>query len=82
MPARNLEMTGFTILALMLTLAAIFSYINHRFIGLPTTVGLMLISSVLSLVLVCAGQFALPVQNAARQLIDSIDSVKRSSVEL
>lgn len=33
----------------------------------------MLISSVLSLVLVCAGQFALPVQNAARQLIDSID---------
>ena len=37
--------------ALLLTLAAVFGYLNHRFIGLPTTIGVMLIAIVMSLIL-------------------------------
>ena len=33
----------FNILAIVITLTAGFSYINHRFIGLPVTIGVMLI---------------------------------------
>ena len=40
------------IAALLLTLAAVFSYLNHRFIRLPTTIGIMLIAIVMSLALV------------------------------
>lgn len=39
------------ITALLLSLAAVFSYINYRFIRLPTTIGLMLIALLVSLVL-------------------------------
>ena len=38
----------FHILALLLTISAVFSYINHRFLKLPTTVGLMLIALLFS----------------------------------
>jgi CPA1 family monovalent cation:H+ antiporter len=37
--------------ALLLTLAAVFSYLNHRFIRLPTAIGIMLIAIVSSLAL-------------------------------
>lgn len=37
------------IVALLLTLAAIFSYLNYRFIKLPTVIGIMLISILMSL---------------------------------
>ncbi len=45
-------MDMFQVIALLLTLAALFSYINYRFIKLPTTIGLMLISLVISLSLI------------------------------
>lgn len=32
----------FDILAVLISLAALFSYINHRYIGRPTTIGLTL----------------------------------------
>ena len=41
--------------AILITLSALFSYINHRFIGLPTTIGVMLIALLLSLVLILIG---------------------------
>jgi CPA1 family monovalent cation:H+ antiporter len=44
-------MTVLQIAALLLSLAAIFSYLNHRYIRLPTTIGLMLIALLLSLAL-------------------------------
>ncbi len=40
------------LLAILITLAAVFSYINHRVIGLPTTIGVMLIALVFSLSLI------------------------------
>lgn len=36
----------FHILALLLTASAVFSYINHRFLKLPTVIGIMLVALV------------------------------------
>jgi len=41
--------------ALLITLTAIFSYLNHRFVGLPTTIGVMMIALVFSLLLIALG---------------------------
>lgn len=45
-------MTEFEVIATLTTMAALFAWLNHRFVRLPTTIGLMVISLVLSLVLV------------------------------
>lgn len=59
--------------ALLITLAALFSYINHRFIRLPTTIGLMAISLVLSLSLIGLGQIWTGVDRYAYELVVGID---------
>jgi len=43
-------------IAVLLTLAAIFSYINYRYIKLPTTIGIMVIGLTISIVLIIAGK--------------------------
>jgi len=43
-----------TYAATLLTLAAVFSYLTHRFIRLPTAIGIMLIAIVVSLALLAA----------------------------
>jgi CPA1 family monovalent cation:H+ antiporter len=48
-------MNWFEIIALLVTLAALFSYLNHRFLGFPTTVGLMVIGLLFSMGLLAAG---------------------------
>ena len=61
-------------IAILLTLSAIFSYLNHRYIHLPTTIGIMLISLVLSLLLLISGKlgfFSLSVQISS--LLKNID---------
>ncbi len=45
-------MSVFTTAAILVTLAALFSYINYRFLKIPTTIGIMLISLVMSLGLI------------------------------
>ena len=45
----------FNIIAILITLSAFFGYINHRYIKLPTTIGLMLISILMSLGMVILG---------------------------
>ena len=47
---------AFNLAAILITLSALFSYINHRFIGLPTTIGVMLIALLLSLALILIGK--------------------------
>jgi CPA1 family monovalent cation:H+ antiporter len=42
--------------AVLVTLAALFSYVNYRYIRLPTTIGLMAMSLALSLVLLFLGE--------------------------
>ncbi|MGD2269552.1 MAG: cation:proton antiporter, partial [Desulfobacterales bacterium] len=63
----------FNILAVLVTLAAVFSYLNHRYIGLPTTIGLMLISLLVSLGLIALGPLGMGLEEDARQLLGSID---------
>ncbi len=63
----------FEILAVLLSLAAVFSYINHRFIRLPTTIGVMLIALVASLGVLLLGKLGLHVEDDARRLLGAID---------
>lgn len=66
-------MDTFHIIALLTVLAAAFGYINFRFLKLPTTIGLMAISLVMSL-LIFVINYAIPgVLNEAKALIGSID---------
>ncbi len=60
--------------ALLLTLAAIFSYINFRFIKLPTTIGIMLIAMLISVSLVALGHCGFEgIQNKATAVLEGID---------
>lgn len=61
------------IIALLTTLAAIFSHVNHRFIKLPTTIGLMLITLLMSLGFILSGAFGLRLEAEAEQIIAQID---------
>ena len=59
--------------AILLTLAALFSYANHRWIKLPTTIGIMLISLVMSLVFIGIGQFSPGLTEAVETFVADID---------
>ncbi len=66
-------MNVFHIIALLITLAAIFSYVNARWIRLPTTIGLMCISLVFSIGLIVAGHLGLDLAARADLIITGID---------
>ena len=63
----------FNILAILITLSAVFSYINHRFIRLPTTIGLMIIALLASLGLIALGHFGVGLEEDAQRLLANID---------
>ncbi|MFQ5846662.1 MAG: cation:proton antiporter [Candidatus Methylomirabilales bacterium] len=63
----------FSILAILITLAAAFSYINFRYIGLPITIGVMVIALAMSLTLNLLGWFGFGLQEQAETLLRSID---------
>ena len=63
----------FTISAVLLTLTAALSYINHRYIGLPVTIGVMVIALFLSFVLIVLGWMGLGVEQRAERWLQSID---------
>ena len=52
-------MSLLSIFSVLITVAALFAYVNHRTLGLPTTIGIMAISLVFSLVLVAFGNLGL-----------------------
>jgi CPA1 family monovalent cation:H+ antiporter len=66
-------MNVFQIIAILTTLAALFSYVNHRFIKLPTTIGLMLISLLFSLSLIIGSYLGLGFEAKADRIVTSID---------
>ena len=66
-------MSPFTILALLLTLAALSSYVNHRFVGLPNTAALMLVSLLLSLSFIVGSYFGLPFKDFLSDLLHRVD---------
>ena len=63
----------FNILAILITLSAGFSYLNHRFIRLPTTIGLMVIALLVSLGLAALGPLGFGLEEDAHRLLASID---------
>jgi CPA1 family monovalent cation:H+ antiporter len=68
-------MSIFDIIATLLFITAGFSYINHRFIGFPTSIGVMAISLVFSLALVVSGEAGIfpTLKESAEQLLRSVD---------
>ena len=63
----------FNIIAILITLTAVFSYVNHRYIGLPVTIGVMLIALSLSLALNLLGALGFGLKQHAAVLLSSID---------
>ena len=63
------------IISILIVLSALFSYLNYRYIKLPSTIGIMLISLVLSLSLIILGHFGLFGENVeeVNTLISSVD---------
>jgi CPA1 family monovalent cation:H+ antiporter len=61
------------IIALLVSLTALFAWVNHRFVRLPTTIGVMLISLLLSLVLVALGALGFGVEDWAQKVVARID---------
>jgi CPA1 family monovalent cation:H+ antiporter len=59
--------------AIMTVLAALFAYINHRFIRLPGTIGIMLISLVSSLAVIVIGRIDPSLVSEITRLVKSID---------
>jgi CPA1 family monovalent cation:H+ antiporter len=66
-------MSLFSILSILVTLSALFSYINYRFIRLPTTIGLMLIALLMSLALIVLEPVLPGTQLDVRTLLHGID---------
>lgn len=63
----------FDVIAILITLAATFSYLNHKLFRLPTTISLMIMSLVLSLILVLIGRMHTPLDDMAHELVNGID---------
>ena len=60
-------------LAILISLAALFSYINYRYIKLPTTIGLLVIALLLSLSIIVLGKFGIPIEDHAKHLLAQIN---------
>src|SRR4051812_43095281 len=65
-------MSAFHIIAILITLTALFSYLNHRFINLPKAIGVMLMAVVLSLVLIVLEKMGVAFRQGATRLLERI----------
>ncbi len=62
------------ITAALISISALFAYINHRFIGLPTTIGVMVVAMLLSLLVYSLSALGLSdFQDRAQQMLGAID---------
>tara|TARA_B100000809_G_scaffold217516_1_gene223737 strand:- start:1544 stop:2791 length:1248 start_codon:yes stop_codon:yes gene_type:complete len=66
-------MDYFEIASVLIVLSALFGYINVRFLKLPITIGLMLITIVFTMVIVAIGQFDDTLLLREKELISKID---------
>ena len=66
-------MTLFQAAATLITLAALFSYVNHRFLKLPPTIGIMVMSLGLSLLVALSGFVDPTSQEMADTFLTSVD---------
>ena len=66
-------MTLFETIAVLISLAALFSFINERFVRLPTAISLMLIALLMSFGLMLLDHWGWGIAAQARMLLDHID---------
>jgi CPA1 family monovalent cation:H+ antiporter len=62
-----------TIISILISLSAVFSFINYRYFRLPRTIGLMLFALVLSIALIAIGRTGWDIRDQATALIERID---------
>jgi CPA1 family monovalent cation:H+ antiporter len=62
-----------TIISILISLSAVFSFINYRYFRLPRTIGLMLFALVLSIALIAIGRTGWDIRDQAIALIERID---------
>ena len=67
----------FNAFTILIVLSAAFGYINHRYLKLPTTIGLMLISLVMSLAIIAMGQFS---EDLYKQFVSMVKGVDFNKV--
>ncbi|MEL6533849.1 MAG: sodium:proton antiporter [Bacteroidota bacterium] len=67
------ELTTLDIVALLLLLASIFTYINIKFLKLPTSIGLMVQALGLSSILLLLGTFVPSIPEFARNTLDQLN---------
>jgi CPA1 family monovalent cation:H+ antiporter len=63
----------FSLFSILITLAAVSSFINYRYVKLPTTIGVMLVALVMSLALIVAGPYAGGFREHAAAMVSQID---------
>jgi CPA1 family monovalent cation:H+ antiporter len=63
----------FSLISILISLAAVTSYLNYRYIKLPTTVGVMLVALIVSLMLVLIGPYAHGFREQATILVHRFD---------
>jgi CPA1 family monovalent cation:H+ antiporter len=66
-------MNFFSMVSTLIALAAVSSYVNYRYIKLPTTIGVMLVALIASLALILAGPYASGLREQAATQISHID---------
>jgi len=66
-------MAVFQIIAVMLTMAALFSFLNYKTLKLPTTIGLMFFSLLMSLAIIGLHAVGLDLETPADAILNSID---------
>jgi len=66
-------MSVFELIALLLTVTAVFSYVNFRFVHLPTTIGVMMIALIVSLAFIGLEALGLGLEWNAREILRSVN---------
>jgi CPA1 family monovalent cation:H+ antiporter len=66
-------MSLYELIAVLLSIAALLAYLNVRYLKLPTTIGIMLLSLILSLMLVLVGLFVPAIEEFAEGIVSQID---------
>lgn len=66
-------MSIITITSILVTFCALFSYINYRFIKLPTTIGIMVMALVLSTIIMALPLLGFDILPSVRHIMDGID---------
>jgi len=66
-------MDTFTTIAILVTISSFISYINHRYVKLPGTIGIMVIAIVLSIVILVSGKLFPEASHFFKELTSSVD---------